>query len=122
MASERILVADDSPTIVDVVKAILEEEQYEVITASDGQEALDKAHREAPDLVLLDVEMPRLNGYAVCKLLKEDPATSHIPVIMLTSKSRESDRMWGFGMGADEYLTKPVEPERLVEAVKEKLG
>lgn len=119
--NEKILVADDSTTTVSMIKAALEEERFNVITANDGQEALDKAYKESPDLILLDVEMPMINGYLVCKRLKGDSKTKDIPIIMLTVKDKESDRQWGLGMGADEYLTKPFEPTKLVEIIKERL-
>lgn len=119
--NEKILVADDSTTIVEMIKAALEQENFQVITAHDGQEALDKAHQESPNLILLDVEMPKINGYLVCKRLKGDSRTKDIPIIMLTVKDKESDRQWGLGMGADEYLSKPFEPTELVEIIKERL-
>lgn len=119
--NEKILIADDSTTTVDMIKAALEEEKFKVITANDGQEALDKTFHENPDLILLDVEMPKINGYLVCKKLKEDSKTKDIPIVMLTVKDTESDKQWGLGMGADEYLTKPFEPEKLVEIIKERL-
>lgn len=120
MPNHKILVADDSPTVLDLIQAALEEE-YQVITAHDGQEALEKVRREGPDLVLLDVEMPKVNGYLVCQKLKNDPATKKIPIIMLTVRAKESDKMWGMGMGADEYLTKPFEPAELLRIIKERL-
>lgn len=119
MPNEKILVADDSPTIVEMIRVALE--GYRVITARDGQEALEKVARERPDLVLLDVEMPKVNGYRVCQRLKNDPATKKIPIIMLTVRANESDKMWGLGMGADEYLTKPFEAAQLLKIVKERL-
>lgn len=121
MVCEKILVADDSTTIVDMIKAALEREKFNVITAKDGEEALNKVYQEMPDLILLDIEMPKINGYVVCKRIKAHPQTKDIPVIMLTVKSKESDKQWGLGMGADEYLTKPFEMEKLVEVIKERL-
>lgn len=121
MPNEKILVADDSTTIVEMIKTALEQENFKVITASDGQEALDRAYQESPNLILLDVEMPKINGYLVCKRLKGDSKTKNIPIILLTVKDKESDRQWGLGMGADEYLIKPFDPIKLVEIIKERL-
>jgi DNA-binding response OmpR family regulator len=121
MANEKILVADDSSTTVEMIKAALEQEKFKVITACDGQEALDKTYQERPNLILLDVEMPKINGYQVCKQLKENLKTKDIPIVMLTVKSKESDKQWGLGMGADEYLTKPFEMVKVIEIIKERL-
>ena len=120
MPKQKILVADDSPTALGLIQAALEEE-YQVITASDGQEALEKVLREHPALVLLDIEMPKVNGFVVCQKLKQDPKTKAIPIVMLTVRDKESDKQWGLGMGADEYLTKPFEPDELLAIVKERL-
>lgn len=119
MPNEKILVADDSTTIVEMIKTVLEQNGFQVITAYDGQEALDKTYQERPNLILLDVEMPRINGYLVCKKLKEDPKTKDVPIIMLTIKDKESDKQWGLGMGADEYLSKSTDMDRIAEVVKE---
>lgn len=122
MANEKILVADDNPIIVEVIKSALKAENYQVSVAYDGQEALDKVHQENPDLILLDILMPKMNGYMVCKKIKDDPKVKHIPIIMLTAKEQESDKDKGLGMGADEYLTKPFEMEKLIEIIKKKIG
>ncbi|MCD4691013.1 response regulator [bacterium] len=121
MERHRILVADDSPTVIDIIGAILEDAEFEVLIARDGEEALDIMYREKPDLMILDIAMPKMNGYTVCRRCKEDPETQHIPIIMLTAKDGESDRTWGVGVGADEYLVKWVEPEKLVETVISRL-
>lgn len=121
MGKEKILVADDSPTVVAMLREALEEQGFQVIAAGDGQEALEKTRQEKPGLVVLDVEMPKINGYLVCKKLKDDPKTKDIPIVMLTVKDKESDKQWGLGMGADEYLSKPFEPTKLVEIIKERL-
>lgn len=122
MAGARILAVDDSPTILEMIKAILAAGGYEVITASDGAEALDKARNEKPDLILLDVMLPKLDGYRVCRLLKFDQNYKHIPIIMLTAKAEEQAMATGIRTGADQYLTKPVEPDALLEAVAEELA
>ena len=120
--SVRVLAVDDSPTILEMIRAILVAGGYEVITASDGQEALNAARSEAPDLILLDVMLPKLDGYRVCRLLKFDQNYKNIPIIMLTSKAEEQSVVTGIRTGADQYLTKPIEPERLLSAVADELS
>lgn len=122
MSSARVLAVDDSPTILEMIQAILVAGGYEVITATDGQEALNVARSEAPDLILLDVMLPKLDGYRVCRLLKFDQKFKSIPIIMLTAKSEEQSVVTGIRTGADQYLTKPIEPERLLSAVAEELN
>ncbi len=107
----KILLADDSPTIVDVLQFLLQSRGYEVVTAFDGIEAIVKTYQTLPDLVLLDIEMPKMNGYQVCRLLKSDAATCGIPIIILTSRDQKSDRFWGISTGADEYMTKDFDSE-----------
>jgi DNA-binding response OmpR family regulator len=121
MSGERILAVDDSPTILQMIKAILEGGGYEVITAVDGVEALDKARSEEPALILLDVMLPKLDGYRVCRLLKFDQNYKHIPVVMLTAKAGDSEMATGIRTGADQYLTKPVEPDTLLATVRAEL-
>ena len=118
----RILAVYDSPTILEMIKAILESGGYEVITASDGAEALKTARDEKPELILLDVMLPKLDGYRVCRLLKFDQNYKNIPIIMLTAKTEEQSMATGIRTGADQYLTKPVEPETLLAAVAEELA
>lgn len=118
MEQVRILVVDDSPTIVEVVKAMLEQAGYEVITAVDGLEALNAARKEKPDLIVLDVMLPKMQGYQVCRLLKFDETYQNIPIIMLTAKTEESAKMTGLKTGADEYLTKPVKSDELLNAIR----
>jgi DNA-binding response OmpR family regulator len=122
MATARILAVDDSSTILEMITAILTGGGYEVITAVDGAEALEKARAENPDLILLDVMLPKLDGYRVCRLLKFDQKYKHIPIIMLTAKSEEQSMVTGLRTGANKYLTKPVEPAKLLEAVAEELA
>jgi two-component system, OmpR family, alkaline phosphatase synthesis response regulator PhoP len=121
MSGERILAVDDSATILQMITAILEGEGYEVITAADGAEALDKARSEAPALILLDVMLPKLDGYRVCRLLKFDQNYKHIPIVMLTAKAEDAAMATGIRTGADQYLTKPVEPEILLATVRAEL-
>ncbi|GBD98252.1 alkaline phosphatase synthesis transcriptional regulatory protein PhoP [bacterium BMS3Abin07] len=117
----KILVAEDSITDLQFIKSALKETSHEIITASDGEEAEQKARSEAVDLIVLDVVMPKKSGFQVCRALKKDEKFKHIPIIMLTSKSQESDRFWGLKQGADEYITKPVEPIDLLLAIKKHL-
>src|SRR3989442_14767203 len=116
--SEKILVADDSPTLQRVVQSVLTREGYEVILAPDGVDAIRKFYAERPDLVLCDIQMPKMNGYLVCRLLKEDWTAAGVPLIMLTSHDAAGDRYWGYKTGADAYLTKDFDARQLVEAVR----
>ena len=122
MPGARILAVDDSPTVLEMIKSILESEEYEVITATDGSEALELARSENPDLIVLDVMLPKLDGYKVCRLLKYDQKYQHIPIVMLTAKAEEQSMATGIRTGADQYLTKPVEPETLLETVAAELA
>jgi len=122
MPGARILAVDDSPTVLEMIKTILESGGYEVITAADGSEALNTARTEAPDLIVLDVMLPKLDGYKVCRLLKYDQKYQHIPIVMLTAKAEEQSMATGIRTGADQYLTKPIEPELLLETVATELS
>ncbi len=113
-----VLVADDEPDILAIIRVILRGGGYRVITAADGLEAVKMAYREMPDAIVLDVMMPLMNGYQVCRLLKYDPRTRAIPVVLCTVKSMEMDRLYGMTSGADIYVTKPFEGPRLLAAVQ----
>lgn len=115
--SQTILVVDDSPTELKLVSSALAGKGYHVITASDGEDALAKAAAERPALVVLDVVLPRKNGFQVCRQLKTSPETRAIKVVLLTSKSQESDRFWGMKQGADGYLTKPFAEAELLRVL-----
>jgi twitching motility two-component system response regulator PilH len=119
-----ILIADDSPTAIAVLRKILEPLGHRLVFASDGAEAARAVVDEnaRPDLVILDVIMPKQNGFELCRLLKSNPLTAEIPVFFVTSMVRESDRYWGLRQGADEYLGKPVDPGDLVEKVRARLS
>jgi two-component system phosphate regulon response regulator PhoB len=117
-AMTTILVVDDEPSIVELVRFTLEETDVRVVEASDGAEALILARRVKPDLVLLDVQMPRLDGLEVCRQLRREPATARTPIIMLTAAGQQADRTRGLGAGADEYLTKPFSPLALLALVE----
>jgi len=117
-----ILVVDDSPTDLNLLLAALRPKGYRLLAARDGEEALEKARRERPDLILLDVILPQKNGFQVCRQLKTAPETRAIKIILVTSKTQASDRFWGLKQGADDYLTKPVDDEQLRRAVEQQLG
>jgi two-component system cell cycle response regulator len=115
----RVLVADDSPLVLRMIEMMLAGAGYSVLTARDGLEAIEKAvAADGVDLVILDVMMPRMNGYQACRLLKTEPSTKHVPVVILTSKDQAGDRFWGLETGADYYITKDSEPPRILELVK----
>jgi twitching motility two-component system response regulator PilH len=116
MTIKKILVVDDSPTERHVMKALLTSSGYEVITANSGEEGIAKAKSELPDLILMDVVMPGLNGYQATRTLTRDEATRSIPVIVCTTKGQETDKIWGLRQGAQDYLVKPVNgPELLAK-------
>lgn len=116
---KRILIVDDERDLVETLIFRLESEGYDVSVAYDGQEGLEKAKKDKPDLILLDVMMPKLNGYQVCRELKSSDATKKIVVIMLTAKAQESDKFWGMETGADAYVTKPFESGELLSKIAE---
>lgn len=114
----KILVVDDEPDALEVLEFNLKNAGYEVTTADDGETALKKARQQLPDLILLDLMLPEIDGLEVCKLLRRDTATSGIPIIMLTAKASEIDRVVGLELGADDYVTKPFSPRELVLRVR----
>ena len=118
MEKGTILVVDDSPLILEMISKFLNTNGYEVLTASDGIEAIEKAFRELPDMIVLDVMMPRMNGYQTCRLLKSDHETCDIPIIMLTAKDQASDKYWGIQTGADVYLSKEFEQPILLKTIE----
>lgn len=117
----RILIVDDEPEVVELVEFNLTQAGLEVVTANDGAEALRKARSTSPALVILDLMLPEIDGLEVCKLLRRDPLTAAIPIVMLTAKAAEIDRVLGLELGADDYLTKPFSPRELVLRVKKLL-
>lgn len=118
----KILVVDDEPEAVELVEFNLKQAGYEVITAMDGAEALVKSRAKTPNLIVLDLMLPEMSGLEVCKTLRRDPATAGIPIIMLTAKAAEIDRVLGLELGADDYLTKPFSPRELVLRIKKILA
>lgn len=118
---KKILVVDDEQDLVETIRLKLSSEGYKVESANTGVEALEKAKQTKPDLILLDIMMPELNGYQVCKKIKEDDSLKNIPVVMLTAKAQESDKFWGLETGADDYITKPFEFSNLLKTISKHL-
>lgn len=120
--SARVLVADDEDDVRDLVVYRLSRSGYDVVEALDGEEAFRLATEQTPDLIVLDVMMPRIDGYELTRRLRAEPATSRVPVILLTARTQENDVSQGFEAGADDYLKKPFNPDELVARVRAVLG
>ncbi|MBL7092040.1 MAG: response regulator [Candidatus Omnitrophica bacterium] len=118
MAKKRILIVDDDPDILDVLRLTIPTEEYEVVEAHDGQEALDKVYERPPDLIILDYIIPKIDGRKVCQKLKKDILLRHMPIIMLTGKGDVKDKVEGLDAGADDYIVKPFEPEELLARIR----
>ena len=118
----RVLVVDDSPTEIFTVKTILERQGFAVVTASDAEEGMRVARAMKPDLVLMDVVMPGMNGFQATRQLSRDPDTAKIPIVILTTKNQETDRVWGVRQGARGYLTKPIDERLLLETIRQVLS
>ena len=118
----RVLIVDDSPTEVYYLRAALERNGFETEAATDGREGVEKAKQYKPDLILMDIIMPGLNGFQATRELGRDPATARIPVIMVTTKSDETDRIWGLRQGAVDYVVKPVSEQDLVDKARAALA
>jgi DNA-binding response OmpR family regulator len=118
---KKLLIVEDEKDLVEMVKFRLEASGYEATTAYDGQEGLDKAHKEKPDLIILDIMLPKLDGYKVCRLLKFDEKYKNIPIIMFTARAQESDKKTGEDVGADAYITKPFDSQVLLSKIEELL-
>jgi two-component system phosphate regulon response regulator PhoB len=119
--NKRILVVDDEPDTVELVRFNLHGAGFDVLAAADGAEALRKARASTPDLIVLDLMLPEIGGLDVCKLLRRDPFTAEVPILMLTAKTAELDRVLGLELGADDYVTKPFSPRELVLRIKKLL-
>lgn len=122
MVAPKILVVDDSWTDLTLIATPLRESGFDVITAVDGEEALEKVLREQPQCVLLDVVLPKQNGFQVCRRLKQMEQSRHIPVILISQKSTPLDKRWGLQQGADLYITKPFSREELLSSVRSLTG
>ena len=118
MSPKKILVVDDEVDLVETVRFSLELEGFDVLVSYNGEDALNQARKKSPDLIILDLMLPKLDGYKVCRLLKFDEKYKHIPILMLTAKTQEKDKILGKETGADEYITKPFEMDVLMEKVK----
>lgn len=114
----RVLIVDDNADLLAILSSRFRAHGFEALEASDGAEALEVAATSVPDVVVLDVMMPELNGYQVCRQIRDDPALSHIPVVLLTAKDGEADKFWGSEVGATLYLTKPIDPAQVVSQVE----
>ena len=120
--TKKVLVCDDEPYIVESVSYVVRKAGYEVVVAEDGLEALNAVKREKPDLVFLDIMMPKISGYEVCRQVKEDPATRSAYIVMLTARGQEEDERRALDMGADEFMTKPFSPRKMRAKLDEILG
>ena len=118
MGSVKVLVVDDEPDIVELVTYNLRKEGFDVTPALDGNEALAKIRKEKFDFIILDLMLPGIQGMEICRILRNDPATRHIPIIMLTAKGEEIDRILGLEMGADDYMSKPFSPRELLARIR----
>jgi two-component system alkaline phosphatase synthesis response regulator PhoP len=115
--SRTILVVDDEPALLRLMAFLLQRKGYGMLTATNGEEALHVIREQRPDLVLLDIMMPRLDGYEVAEAIRADPATAEIPIVMLSAKAQDEDIERGLAAGVDSYITKPFDPEKLAETV-----
>ena len=114
---KKILVVEDDPATLRLMDYTLRHEGYQVLTASNGLEGLRKARNDAPDLIIMDVMLPGMDGFEVCHQLRAEPATAHLPVLMLSAKAQEIDKKTGLKWGADDYLAKPADPSEIVSRV-----
>jgi len=120
--AKKILIVDDEPHILTMLETRLKANGYDIVSAADGKGALEKVKSEKPDLLISDVMMPPPNGFQVCRTLKDGADTKNLPIILLTAKTTESDQFWGTEAGADAYVTKPYNPEDLLNTIKKLLG
>ena len=118
----RILIVDDSPSQLAGIRRIVEKLGHQPLTAEDGQAGVDAAKRELPDLILMDVVMPNLNGFQATRSISREATTKHIPVVLITTKDQETDRIWGMRQGARGYLTKPFTEDELADVISSTLG
>ncbi len=116
--SAKVLIVDDEIDSLKLIGLLLESKGYQIVAAQNGERAIEKALQEPPDLVILDVMMPGMSGYEVCRRLRTDPRTATIPILMFTAKTQVMDKVIGFEAGADEYLTKPIQPAELLDRVE----
>jgi two-component system alkaline phosphatase synthesis response regulator PhoP len=122
LAGKLILIVDDEPYLIRSLSFVLKKEGYRVESATDGREAVEKARQLSPDLVFLDLNLPGMNGYEVCRAIKSDPTLRDTYLILLTAKGQEKERQKGIEAGADEYLTKPFSPREIVKRLRSLFG
>jgi twitching motility two-component system response regulator PilH len=118
----NILIVDDSPTEIHVLTGMLEKNGYSVSSAGSAEEGIEKAKTEKPDLILMDVVMPGMNGFQAARQISNDPETNSIPIIIVSTKDQETDKMWGLRQGAKDYVTKPAKEKELISKVSSLLG
>ena len=118
MEAHKVLVVDDSPTDLHLITRYLMNNGYTAMSASSGEEALAKVSRDKPDLILMDIVMPGMNGYEATRALNSDPATASIPIMMISSKNQDTDRIWGIRQGASDYMVKPIRERELIDKIK----
>jgi twitching motility two-component system response regulator PilH len=118
----RILIVDDSPSQLMGIRRIVEKLGHEALTAEDGAAGVEAAKREIPDLILMDVVMPNLNGFQATRSITREPSTKHIPIVLVTTKDQDTDRVWGMRQGAKAYITKPFSESELADMIQQMLG
>ncbi len=119
--SKKVLVIEDDPSALRFIEYTLGQEGYQVLTATDGTKGIRKAQSEEPDLIILDVMLPGLDGFEICCRLRKDPKTARLPILMLSAKAQEIDKITGLKVGADDYLAKPADPSEVVNRIKKLL-
>jgi twitching motility two-component system response regulator PilH len=122
MSMARILIVDDSPSQLMGIRRIVEKLGHEALTAEDGAAGVEAAKRELPDLILMDVVMPNLNGFQATRSITREPSTKHIPIVLVTTKDQDTDRVWGMRQGAKAYITKPFSESELADMILQMLG
>lgn len=118
----KILIIDDSPTEVYLLQQMVEKHGFETVAAMNGEEGIEKASSDQPDLIIMDVVMPGMSGFQATRKLSKEAETANIPVVMVTTKDQETDRIWGLRQGAVDYIMKPVQEQELVDKIKAALG
>ena len=118
----RVLIVDDSPTEIHVLSGLLQKNGHQVDSVDNAEAGIARAHETLPELILMDVVMPGMNGFQATRALTKDEATQHIPIIIVTTKDQQTDRVWGIRQGAKDYITKPVEESDLINKIKAVLG
>ena len=118
----RILIVDDSPSQLMGIRRIVEKLGHEALTAEDGAAGVEAAKREIPDMILMDVVMPNLNGFQATRSITREPSTKHIPIVLVTTKDQDTDRVWGMRQGAKAYITKPFSETELADIIQQMLG